>query len=103
MENFKSLFEENGFPGLHTTKVAIEVVLRELCKTVADLEQYVTKYKLDLNNETVRKVYIDLHGQEMEAHGFTTVKNRKRASTPPLKILDKSMVPTITDENTKTF
>jgi len=33
------LFKENGFPGLHITDTAIEVVLRMLCNSTEDLMQ----------------------------------------------------------------
>ena len=69
----EKLFAENGFPRLHTSNVSIEIVLRELCKTVYELENLIAKYDLDIGQKVVRKVYCDLHQKEMEPFGFKMV------------------------------
>ena len=78
-ERFKQLFEDNGFPGLHVTKTAIEVVLTALCDDIYCLEALMSKYDLDLRNEGVYKVYTDLEKKE---EGFTSIPVTKNPTSP---------------------
>ena len=81
------LFEENGFPGLHVTDTAIEVVIRMLCHSTDELEQLINRYNLDRSHRVIDRILSEFHGIDMAAYGFETVPMRQRtpqaATTEP--------------------
>ena len=79
MDNkFKKLFDENGFQVLHVTNVAIEVVLKELCKSLEDLEYIIPKYNIDWTNTAVYKIYCE----------FTQIEDDSEYTYIPVKKMD---------------